>query len=149
MKALTLWQPWASLVGRGKHHETRSWSTRYRGLIAIHAALRKPVTNELPQQEMQVINSILGDAWPSDVPLGAILAVVELTDCTRADRFVTDYVDQLLGDYSDGRWAWQLSKIFLLSEPLPFRGHQGLWNIPDDVEELLLIDYKNLKVENL
>jgi activating signal cointegrator 1 len=39
MKALTLWQPWASLVAFGvKTIETRSWSTKYRGPLAIHAA---------------------------------------------------------------------------------------------------------------
>ena len=41
MKALTLWQPWASLVALGvKTIETRSWSTTYRGPLAIHAAKR-------------------------------------------------------------------------------------------------------------
>lgn len=44
-KALTLWQPWASLVALGvKTIETRSWSTAYRGPLAIHAAARRPPT---------------------------------------------------------------------------------------------------------
>lgn len=39
MKAITLWQPWASLLACGaKGYETRSWATSYRGQIAIHAA---------------------------------------------------------------------------------------------------------------
>ena len=39
MKALTLTQPWASLVACGaKTIETRSWRTPYRGPVAIHAA---------------------------------------------------------------------------------------------------------------
>ncbi len=43
MKAITLWQPWASLVAIGaKTIETRSWATSYRGPLAIHAAARKP-----------------------------------------------------------------------------------------------------------
>ncbi len=43
MKALTLWQPWASLIAIGaKSIETRSWATPYRGRLAIHAAARKP-----------------------------------------------------------------------------------------------------------
>jgi hypothetical protein len=41
VKALTLWQPWASLVALGvKSIETRSWSTSYRGPLAIHASKR-------------------------------------------------------------------------------------------------------------
>lgn len=43
MKALTLWQPWATLVALGvKTIETRSWSTSYRGPLAIHAAKKAP-----------------------------------------------------------------------------------------------------------
>ena len=41
MKALSLWQPWASLIAAGvKKVETRHWPTAYRGPIAIHAAKR-------------------------------------------------------------------------------------------------------------
>lgn len=39
MKAISLWQPWATLVAiDAKRFETRSWKTNYRGLLAIHAA---------------------------------------------------------------------------------------------------------------
>ncbi len=38
-----MYQPWASLVALGvKTIETRSWSTKYRGPLAIHAAAKKP-----------------------------------------------------------------------------------------------------------
>ena len=43
MKALTLWEPWATLIALGvKRYETRSWGTKYRGPLAIHAAKRRP-----------------------------------------------------------------------------------------------------------
>lgn len=43
MKALTLTQPWATLVITGrKRFETRGWRTGYRGQIAIHAAKGMP-----------------------------------------------------------------------------------------------------------
>lgn len=39
MRAISLWQPWASAIALGsKRIETRSWSTSYRGPLAIHAA---------------------------------------------------------------------------------------------------------------
>lgn len=42
MKALTIWQPWATAIAIGaKRIETRSWETHYRGPIAIHAAARR------------------------------------------------------------------------------------------------------------
>ncbi len=41
MKAISIWQPWASLIAIGaKQIETRSWATGYRGLLVIHAAKR-------------------------------------------------------------------------------------------------------------
>jgi len=41
MKAISLWQPWATLISIGaKRIETRSWETLYRGSIVIHAAKR-------------------------------------------------------------------------------------------------------------
>lgn len=64
MKALTLHQPWASLVALGgKSIETRSWSTAYRGRLLIHAAKR-------PIRE----NVVVGDweAYPPDPPRGPL-----------------------------------------------------------------------------
>lgn len=49
MKALTICQPHASLVGIGvKPVETRSWSTKYRGPLAIHAGTKRPEMMHLP-----------------------------------------------------------------------------------------------------
>lgn len=39
IKALSMWQPWASLVGlEAKRYETSSWSTHYRGKLLICSA---------------------------------------------------------------------------------------------------------------
>lgn len=49
MQALSLWQPWATLIAIGaKTIETRSWGTRYRGRIAIHAAKTTKGIDALP-----------------------------------------------------------------------------------------------------
>jgi hypothetical protein len=38
MKALTVRQPWAALLILGaKQYETRTWPTRHRGILLIHA----------------------------------------------------------------------------------------------------------------
>jgi hypothetical protein len=43
MKALSLWQPHATLVAIGaKPYETRSWETSYRGPLAIYATVNFP-----------------------------------------------------------------------------------------------------------
>ncbi|WP_253299501.1 hypothetical protein [Paenibacillus barcinonensis] len=35
------------------------------------------------------------------------------------------------GDYSDGRFAWQLDDVVQLQEPIPAKGQLGLWNWED------------------
>jgi hypothetical protein len=84
MKALTLTQPWASLVAIGaKRIETRSWSTKYRGPIAIHAAKDMPRSARLfayRDPAGQVLNEggILLGGDCKELPRGAIVAVARL-----------------------------------------------------------------------
>ena len=92
MKALTLTQPWASLVALGhKQIETRSWATRYRGPLAIHAAKGFPARARQFAEEERAIGRL-----PARIARGAVLCIVELIDCQpaelmallkRADRF--------------------------------------------------------------
>lgn len=82
MKAITIWQPWASLLATGeKIYETRKWPTRYRGPIAIHAAMKSvsklPATPELEKYALH--NDKIGE-W-TDLPRGKIIAIGELVDC--------------------------------------------------------------------
>lgn len=136
MKALTLWQPWASLVAIGaKEIETRSWQTRYRGKLAIHAAKRKP---ELADDET---GKYMMDALASEnvvwsmLPLGAIVAICELVDCYPVEELWPDLTsmeyEQAFGNYSAGRFAWELGVVKMVDPPIPARGFQGLWEWRD------------------
>jgi hypothetical protein len=108
MKALTLHQPWASLVAVGaKTIETRSWSTRYRGPLAIHAAKMSTgpvlmdgvrVLNDAGYQENPATRSFAGPSRHQPLPLGAILAT-----CTLVDVVATDTMDGF-ERIEDGRW---------------------------------------------
>lgn len=84
MKAISLWQPWASAISLGaKRIETRSWSTSYRGPIAIHAAKRK-VKRELAALTWENwVHAVFGSWLYSleDLPFGAFLATADLVDC--------------------------------------------------------------------
>jgi activating signal cointegrator 1 len=92
MKALTLTQPWATLVASGaKTIETRSWSTKYRGLLAVHAAASRPA---LGQVGPYVIRDLAGDRVihgegtplvTKSLPLGAVIATCRLVDVVRTD----------------------------------------------------------------
>lgn len=93
MKALTLYQPWASLIACGvKTIETRSWATNYRGPIAIHAAKTVPprwwpqgnaLFDRFKDDLRRVALPQLLDDGSYDLllPAGAIVAVADLWAC--------------------------------------------------------------------
>lgn len=86
MKALTLSQPWASLVAIGaKRIETRSWGTNYRGPLAIHAAKNfSDIARQLCYTEpfASALIDVEGVLYSNsdELPTGVVVAVVELTD---------------------------------------------------------------------
>lgn len=156
MKALTLTQPWATLVAIGaKRIETRSWATSYRGLLAIHAAqgyvgLSGPA-GFMGRCNSEPFKSALATAGLThrDLPRGAIVAVCRLVDCVPTcgdgyyrdpDRRVIMQVDdqeRAFGDYSLGRYAWLLADIQRLLEPIPYKGMLGLWE-PDLLTQMAI-----------
>jgi len=133
MKALSLWQPWATLIALGyKRVETRSWPTQYRGPIAIHAAKRTP-----GDLEINIMLSLLASGRTPDLPaidrlpLGAIVATAELVDCERMTWAFIQSQPELeldVGDWRVGRYAWALTNVVRLPEAIPARGAQGLWD---------------------
>jgi hypothetical protein len=111
MKALSLWQPWASLIALGvKTIETRGWATKYRGPLAIHAAQRLPRdfdnvgafrVTEYPDMEgpRPTRFELMGegpDGWVREhaMPFGAIAAVCTLVDCL---PILEEDVDEMTG----------------------------------------------------
>jgi activating signal cointegrator 1 len=138
--ALTLWQPWASLIQIGvKPFETRSWATTYRGPLAIHAGTDRrglALCRGQPEIEQALADAGLTvrggctrglHAGLDSVPLGAIVAVAELVQCWRAEDIVAEDLADPFGDYSAGRWAWHLHRVRALAEPIPCAGRQRLW----------------------
>lgn len=89
MKALTVRQPWASLIAAGvKTIETRSQRTHHRGPLAIHAGLHRPTEGEDVGEwcwAWDVDEGVIvrqGGTWAQHpAPLGAVVAVAELVDC--------------------------------------------------------------------
>lgn len=140
MKAITLWQPWASLLAVGpKKYETRSWKTKHRGWIAIHAAatFNRLVTDAYQRFEKELREIVLlatpknsSATWA--IPRGAVVAVAKLIHCgetSRSSDFIPDLAAVLpYGDYSPGRWIWVFSEIVPVEPAIPAIGRQGLWN---------------------
>ena len=142
IKCISLTQPWATLVAIGaKQIETRSWSTVYRGPLAIHAAKEMP-PEAVRQSFSEPFYSALrmkenGDRWP--MPKGAIIAVCDLVDMARitADNAPPE-PERSFGNYTPGRWGWCLANIRRLPQPIPYRGHQGIRDVAPDVARQLL-----------
>lgn len=137
VKALSLHQPWASLIAAGaKTIETRSWPPPKSIVgqpLAIHAAKRVVQLPDQPPYDLfnAAVRRHLGSDWPKTVPTGAVVAVATLADAVTV-RSAADLPkgDELLfGDYELGRWLWILTDIQPLSSPIAARGHQGIWNI--------------------
>lgn len=135
MKAITLWQPWASLLAYGaKQYETRSWATNYRGPLAIHAAKTFP-KEELELCFIEPFKSSLNQNGITDpmreLPRGAVIAIATLADCIRVtEPFVQSLIgtkEYSYGDYEVGKFAWVLSNIQHI-KPIAAIGRQRLWN---------------------
>ncbi len=125
LKAITLTQPWAEAVALEiKKWETRSWTTTYRGTLLIHAAKGYPRY----AQDFAATEYVLGRI-PGRLAFGAIIAVCDLLDVRPAAEVALEVstLEQLYGDYSPGRFAWQLANVRRLKEPIPAKGALSLW----------------------
>lgn len=116
MLALTLKQPWATaIVKLGKDVENRSWTTPFRGELAIHAG-----------KSVDPLADLSGYALSESLPSGCVVAVVELRDVVR---------DSTSEWARDGHYHWVLSDVHPLALPIPCMGRLNLFKLPVDVEE--------------
>lgn len=145
----------------GKLHETRGRPFHYRGWLAIHQGknltpvggangLADICNQKLFQSALEAwYGREIDDEWVKVLPLGKIVAVANYTTCYivgRGGKVMYDTTngdvtapvptgnDFAFGDYAPGRYALKLEQIRALPAPIPFRGSQGLWIVPDEVE---------------
>jgi hypothetical protein len=136
MKALSLIQPWASLIACGaKRYETRSWSTRHRGPLAIHASNRRP-TDDIDEDLRRIVAAAFGPDWLMTLPRGVVLATCRLADCrpTAAVYPTIDARERACGNYDVGRFAFRLDDLQRCEPPVRARGALGLWEWDPSVE---------------
>jgi len=150
IRALSLWQPWASLVALGlKSWETRGWATGYRGPLLIHAArcwepeqarFLDRVIERLSGTELEILGDVL--------PTGAFLAIADLAECRPTSRLaayrtaagrawvaeLSDF-EREAGDFSVHRFGWLLRNVVRFPVPIPGPGQQGLWVPPAEILE--------------
>ena len=142
MKAITIMQPFATLIAVGeKYFETRCWSTKYRGDLLIHAGKGK---NYMYLCDGEPFKSILAKYGynKDNLPMGEIIAKVNLTNCIKIDSLQTMFdvsnkkenPNELnFGNWDIGRYVWKLKNIQILKNPIPTKGQQRIWNYNGDV----------------
>lgn len=155
MMALSLWQPYASLIAIGaKPFETRSWAPPPHMIgqrIAIHAS-QKLIRETLIGVDLvtsdRMGRALFGDrlATFDSLPFGAVVCTavlagayacgaMRLADGGRTPLLTSvnrsplrDYLTpDLFGDYSPGRWAWWLRDVEPVDPPVKVKGHQKFW----------------------
>jgi hypothetical protein len=136
MKALTIHQPYSELILRGeKRCENRRWWTGYRGPLLVHAGKNREWLASR-------------DPLPKEMDFGALVGVVKVTACVKLEdvgacRQVGFHYRQmhrelawLLGHpHAEGPYCWILEQPRRFATPIPYRGEQGLFEVPESVFE--------------
>ena len=129
MKVLTIKEPWASLIINGyKKYEFRSWKTKYRGKILIHAGMsvEKDARERFKEYNLEYYK-------------GAIIGEATITDCILVDtKFNEDLrkINPLVYARSNHveTYAWKLENIKKYDKPIYIKGKLGLWNYEEGDE---------------
>ncbi len=128
MKVLTIKQPWATLIMQGdKRFEFRSWQTKYRGDLLIHAG------KGIDKEAMKRLSKYL----PKNIPLGKILGKVKLVDCIKMSP---EFKEMLLKENNEiytkssfqENYGWQLEDVEVFEYPIEATGHLSLWEYKID-----------------
>lgn len=149
MKALTIWQPWASLIVMGlKPAEFRNWHaprSMIGSRIAIHAGAHpvKPGVQDLLASDDRITGSCGADADVQAIreyleaiasrgyamERSAVLGTVILGEPLRADTY---YQRKGWSVGEEGPWAiaWPMLDPEEWFEPVPMKGAQGFWDYP-------------------
>jgi hypothetical protein len=153
MLVIPMYQPYASAAALGlKRVETRPARVHWRGLVAIHSCAAWPRKYSLAYWALpREIRDRLG----TSLPFAQIIAVAELAACVPAERFSLNGLvsqedsgrivtvemtnqERCLGDYASGRFGWVLENVRLLPGPVPYKAHQGCYQLPSDIESAVI-----------
>lgn len=142
MRALTVVEPYASLIAYGrKITENRTWTTKYRGLLAIHAGKSKSRVKE----------QHIAGAGDLRLTFGAIVAVVWLEDVFQPipPRYPGHHYPTAPGwavarfpdlerepwrSHVEGPYCWLLTQVVRLKTPIVVDGWRRLWEVSKEHE---------------
>lgn len=155
MKALTVRQPWAwAIIHGGKDIENRTTPWKYRGPLAIHAAVAYSQRGMRSGLIWDALGEYGWNAGPEAITrsksnpfhLGAIIGVVDLVAAHVATAEYVEDDDELCcqsrwAEYeyhqADQRRRTDIVHLVLANPrpvaPIDCRGALGLWTVPDDM----------------
>jgi hypothetical protein len=157
VKALTIWQPWASLIIAGaKPYEFRGWRAPRSIIgqrIVIHAAAKKidraevyalfnalafrersedhrheaAATCLVPEIAMPVLNKWIEGDLPMACGIGTAFVGEPRIGTDIAEEFGVPRANDSDRD-QHANWGWPMLEVEVWPQPVPMRGAQGFWN---------------------
>lgn len=126
MRCLSIRQPWAWLVCAGmKRIENRTWSTDYRGTIAIHASTSNSVVKDYVRNRDTDLFSV------DDFAYGAIVGLADVADVRIFGREHED------DGFACGPYCWHMSNPRMLKTPIPMLGKLNLFYLDEAISDQL------------
>lgn len=123
MKVLSIKEPYASLIVNGyKEYEFRSWKTKYRGKILIHASLSYDKKTKEKFKEYNL-----------DYASGEIIGEAVISDCVKVDESLIlklrakNPLIYSKSSYNE-TYAFYLTDVKKYEKRIPCKGKLGLWN---------------------
>lgn len=134
MFALTIKQPWVwAICEQGKRLENRTWAP-YRSLVGNEFAIHAGKTLDRDVPEGSSIGSRSEVPPKSELVMGAVAAVATL----RGYRTDPPLANDPQFWWFEGPYGWMLEdQVWVLPDPIPCTGHQGLWRLPGDIEDMV------------
>lgn len=131
MKAITIKQPWASLIVHGiKDIENRTWRTNFRGRVLIHSSEKGDRAKYgclQSEQRQKVLYTPIGSVNFNDLPFGSIIGSVEIVDCVQNHPSIWA---------EKGVYNWVLANPILYEKPIEnVKGKLSFWDYPG-IEEV-------------
>ena len=133
MKVITIKQPFTTLIAEGiKEYEFRTWKTKYRGEILIHAG--KGIDKKA-MERFKYLNL--------EYPTGQIIAKATITDCIKVDDNLRDIlskkdpivykgvINKTAKDW-DG-YGFKLENVKKIT-PIPINGKLSLWDYDEEIK---------------
>jgi hypothetical protein len=130
MKAISIRPPWAwAILHAGEDIENRTWKTKMRGTVAVHASqTMSRASHESALEEIRKIAPSVNVPTYEEMVRGAIVGLVDVVGCeehTKSNWHVR------------GHYGFVLANPRVLRKPIPCNGRLSFWDVPDALARLI------------